>query len=101
VVQSAIALADRRPVAPAAVPEIGDDPLGLFGWVSDGRSGEGRDHSLAVVLAPAAAAVVAGMKGYTAISGWVKDVPPAVLADLYVRAGARPARPPSKARIWR
>ena len=30
---------------------------------------------MAAVLALAAAAVVAGMKGYTAISGWVKDVP--------------------------
>ena len=56
---------------------------------------------MAAVLALAAAAVVAGMKGYTAISGWVKDVPPSVLADLYMRAGARPARPPSRATIWR
>jgi hypothetical protein len=31
----------------------------------------------------------------------VKDVPPPVLADLYLRAGASPARPPSKATIWR
>ena len=37
----------------------------------------------------------------TAIAGWVRDVPPAVLADLYLRAGACPARPPSKAMIWR
>lgn len=36
----------------------------------------------------------------SAISGWVKDVPAPVLADLYMRAGARPARPPSKATIW-
>jgi hypothetical protein len=27
------------------------------------------------------------MKGYTAIAGWVKVVPPPVLADLYLRAG--------------
>jgi DDE_Tnp_1-associated len=100
VVQSAIVLADRGPVAPAAVTEIGDDLLELFGWVSDGRSDQGRDHPVAAVLALAAAAVVAGMKGYTAIFGWVKDVPLPVLADLYMRAGARPARPPSKATIW-
>ena len=56
---------------------------------------------MAAVLALAAAAVVAGMKGYTAIAGWVKDVPPPVLADLYMRAGASPARPPSRATIWR
>jgi predicted transposase YbfD/YdcC len=101
VVQCAIAVADREPVAPAAVTGIGYDLLELFRSVSDGRSDQGRDHPVAAVLALAAAAVVAGMKGYTAISGWVKDVPPPVLADLYMRAGARSARPPSKATIWR
>jgi predicted transposase YbfD/YdcC len=104
VVQSAIAVADREPVAPAApatVTEVCDDLLKLFGSVSDGRSGQGRDHPVAAVLALAAAAVVAGMKGYTAIAGWVKDVPPPVLADLYLRTGASPAPPPSKATIWR
>jgi predicted transposase YbfD/YdcC len=104
VVQSAIAVADREPVAPAApatVTEVCDDLLKLFRSVSDGRSGQGRDHPVAAVLALAAAAVVAGMKGYTAIAGWVKDVPPPVLADLYLRAGASPAPPPSKATIWR
>jgi predicted transposase YbfD/YdcC len=104
VVQSAIVLADRELVAPAAsavVPEVCDDLLKLFGSVSDGRSGQGRDHPVAAVLALAAAAVVAGMKGYTAIAGWVRDVPPPVLADLYLRTGAGPARPPSKATIWR
>jgi predicted transposase YbfD/YdcC len=104
VVQSAIAVADRElvaPAAPGAATEIGDDLLKLFGSVSDGRSGRGRDHPVAAVLALAAAAVVAGMKGYTAIAGWVKDVPPPVLADLYLRAGAAPAPPPSKATIWR
>jgi predicted transposase YbfD/YdcC len=104
VVQSAIAVADREPVAPAAtatVTEVRDDLLKLFGSVSDGRSGQGRDHPVAAVLALAAAAVVAGMKGYTAIAGWVKDVPPPVLADLHLRTGASPAPPPSKATIWR
>jgi hypothetical protein len=69
--------------------------------VSDCRSGQGRDHTVAAVLALAAAAVLAGMKGYTAIAGWARDVPPPVLADLYLRAGASPARPASKATIWR
>jgi predicted transposase YbfD/YdcC len=41
------------------------------------------------------------MKGYTAITGWVADVPPAILADLYLRSGAAPAPPPSKTTIWR
>ncbi len=103
-VQSAIVLAGRGPVAPAApaaVTEVCGDLLKLFGSVPDGRSGQGRDHPVAAVLALAAAAVVAGMKGYTAIAGWVRDVPPPVLADLYLRTGAGPTRPPSKATIWR
>jgi predicted transposase YbfD/YdcC len=77
------------------------DLLKLFAGVSDGRVGPGRDHPVAAVLALAAAAVVAGMKGYTAITGWVADVPPAVLADLYLRSSAAPAPPPSKTTIWR
>ena len=83
------------------VTEVRGDLLKLFGSVPDGRSGQGRDHPVAAVLALAAAAVVAGMRGYTAIAGRVRDVPPPVLADLYLRAGAGPARPPSKATIWR
>jgi predicted transposase YbfD/YdcC len=93
--------------APAAafvslpVPEGDCDLLELLAGVPDGRTGQGRDHPVAAVLALAAAAVVAGMKGYTAISGWVADVPPQVLADLYLRCGAGPALPPSKTTIWR
>ncbi|HEV3288279.1 MAG TPA: transposase family protein, partial [Streptosporangiaceae bacterium] len=84
-VQSASCLADHQlaaPAEPAAVAEVGNDLLELFGSVPDGRSGQGRDHPVAAVLALAATAVVAGMKGYTAIAGWVKDVPPVILADL-------------------
>ena len=77
------------------------DLLDLFGGVSDGRSDQGRDHPVAAVLALAGAATVAGMRGYTAIAGWVADVPADVLADLYMRAGAAPAGPPSKTTIWR
>ena len=88
--------------APAAlivslpVPGEGCDLLELLAGVPDGRTGQGRDHPVAAVLALAAAAVVAGMKSYTAISGWVADVPPPVLAGLYLRCGAAPAPPPSK-----
>jgi len=93
--------------APAALilsgpaPDGGADLLELLAGVPDGRTGQGRDHPVAAVLALAAAAVVAGMKGYTAISGWVADVPPQVLAGLYLRCGAGPALPPSKTTIWR
>lgn len=99
--QSAIAVADHELGSAAGAAEVCDDLLELFGSVPDGRPGQGRDHPVAAVLALAAAAVVAGMKGYTAITGWVKDVPPPVLAELYMRAGASPARPPSKSTIWR
>jgi len=77
------------------------DLLELFAGVSDGRAGRGRDHPVAVVLALAAAAVVAGMRGYAAIAGWIADVPPAILAEVYLRSGAAPAMPPSKTTIWR
>ena len=102
--QSASCAAVSAPAGPiVSVPVSGVccDLLELFAGVPDGRSGQGRDHPVAAVLALAAAAVVAGMKGYTAITGWVADVSAAVLADLYLRAGAVPAGPPSKTTIWR
>jgi predicted transposase YbfD/YdcC len=41
------------------------------------------------------------MKGYTAMAGWVADVPEGVVTDLYLRAGALPAGRPSRSTIWR
>ncbi|MFC0861905.1 hypothetical protein ACFHYQ_06315 [Sphaerimonospora cavernae] len=38
--------------------------------MTDGRSDQGRDHPVTAVLALAAAATVAGMTGYRAITGW-------------------------------
>src|SRR5260370_3537740 len=89
--KSAMAVAVPAPAAPIVslpVPGEGCDLLVLLAGVPDGRTGQGRDHPVAAVLALAAAAVVAGMKGYTAISGRVADVPPPVLAGLYLRRGA-------------
>jgi hypothetical protein len=77
------------------------DLLELFAGVSDARAGPGRDHPVAAVLALAAAAVVAGMRGYTAITGWVADVPPAILADVHLRSGATAGPPPPETTIWR
>jgi predicted transposase YbfD/YdcC len=102
--QSVICAAVSAPAGPIVSVPVSDvccDLLELFSGVSDGRVGPGRDHPVAAVLALAAAAVVAGMKGYTAITGWVADVPPAILTDLYLRSGAAPAAPPSKTTIWR
>lgn len=75
----------------------GSELLRRFGAVSDGRSEQGRDHPVAVVLTLCAAAVLAGMRSFTAIAGWVADVPTELLARLYTR----PAGPPSKTTLWR
>ena len=102
--QSVIYAAASAPAEPIVFVPVADaccDLLELFAEVSDGRVGPGRDHPVAAVLALAAAAVVAGMRGYTAITGWVADVPPAILADVYLRSGAAAAPPPSKTTIWR
>ena len=103
--ESVTSVAGRASAAgpvPVASSDVCVDLLELFMQVSDGRSEQGRDHPAAVVLALAAAAVVAGMKGYTAIGGWVADVPAEVLAELYTRAGAGlPGGPPSKSTVWR
>jgi predicted transposase YbfD/YdcC len=102
--QSVICGAEPAPAEPIVSVPVSDaccDLLKLFAGVADGRAGPGRDHPVAAVLALAAAAVVAGMKGYTAITGWVADVPPPILADVYLRTGAVPAPPPSKTTIWR
>ena len=98
---NAAASAPAEPIVSVPVADACCDLLELFAGVADGRVGPGTDHPVAAVLALAAAAVVAGMKGYTAITGWVADVPPAILTDLYLRSGAAPAPPPSKTTIWR
>jgi predicted transposase YbfD/YdcC len=96
-------VADGRPAVPGPGPAACRDLLGLLAGITDGRPGQGRDHPVAAVLALAAAAVVAGSRSFTAITGWAADVPAEVLDDLYRRCGAARAgaRPPSKATIWR
>jgi predicted transposase YbfD/YdcC len=76
------------------------DLLERFLLVDDGRSDVGRIHPVAVVLTLAAAAVVGGMRSFTAIAGWVADTPAWLLQRLYARCGM-PAAVPSKATIWR
>lgn len=86
-------------VAPPAAVEC-LDLLDRFRLVDDGRSDTGRRHPVAAVLTLAAAAVVGGMRSFTAIAGWVADTPPRLLEQLYARCG-QTAAAPSKATIWR
>jgi predicted transposase YbfD/YdcC len=76
------------------------DLLDRFRLVGDGRSDTGRVHPVAAVLTLAAAAVVGGMRSFTAIAGWVADTPPRLLEQVYARCEQVPAVP-SKATIWR
>jgi hypothetical protein len=68
------AAAQDLPLPAVMCPEL----LLRFAEVSDGRCDQGRVHPVAVVLALCAAAVVAGMGSFTAIAGWVTDVPAAL-----------------------
>jgi predicted transposase YbfD/YdcC len=92
-VASCPAAADDLPAPAVMCPEL----LQQFAKVSDGRCDQGRVHPVAVVLALCAAAVVAGMRSFTAIAGWAADVPAELLAQLYGQC----AEAPSKATIWR
>jgi predicted transposase YbfD/YdcC len=86
----------RGRLATAAVE--GPELLRRFAGISDGRSDQGRDHPVAVVLTLCAAAVLAGMRSFTAIAGWVADVPAELLAWLYLTP--TPGEP-SKTTLWR
>ena len=67
----------------------GPELLRRFAAVSDGRGEQGRDHLVAVVLTLCAAAVLGGMRSFTAIAGWVADVPAEVLARLYAQGRSK------------
>jgi predicted transposase YbfD/YdcC len=89
--------------------------LDRFAEVEDPRRVGWVDHPVAAVLALCAGAVVAGMRSFTAIAGWVADVPAEFLGEVYARcsrdsdlvAGRLRARlpvrlrAPSKGTIWR
>jgi predicted transposase YbfD/YdcC len=86
----------RGRLAAAAVE--GPELLRRFAGISDGRSDQGRDHPVAVVLTLCAAAVLAGMRSFTAIAGWVAEVPAELLAWLYPTPAPEG---PSKTTLWR
>jgi hypothetical protein len=70
--------------------------------IPDWRVRKWVEHPLAAVLALCARAVVAGMRSFTAIAGWVRDVPVGVLSSAYARCGHPGAKNgPSKGTLWR
>lgn len=84
-----------------AEPAAGD-LVDRFAGIDDPRQVRWVEHPLAVVLALCAAAVVAGMRSFTAIADWVAEAPPDLLARLHIRCGSVvPPRAPSKSTIWR
>jgi predicted transposase YbfD/YdcC len=76
------------------------DLVDHFAAVDDPRRQPWGEHPLAAVLVLCAAAVVAGMRGFTAIAGWVADAPPGLLGEVYARCGKSAAVVPSKGTIW-
>jgi predicted transposase YbfD/YdcC len=82
--------------------DAAQDLLAHFLCIPDVRHVQWVEHPLAVVLALAAGAVVAGIRSFTAIAGWVEDAPSDLLAWLYVRCEFPvPLGPPSKTTLWR
>lgn len=75
------------------------DLLDHFAVLDDARDQRWVAHPAAAVLTLCAAAVVAGMRGFTAIAGWIADTPPWLLHRLYDRCG-KPPLTPSKTTIW-
>jgi DDE_Tnp_1-associated len=59
--------------------------LHYLAWVPDPRDRRGAGHSLVSMLGLAAAAVLAGSRGFTAIGEWVLDASPQVWAAFGVR----------------
>lgn len=66
--------------------------LAFLERVPDPRKRRGRRHTLACLLAVAAAAVLAGARSFTAIGEWAADASEAVLAQLGVRRNPRTGR---------
>jgi predicted transposase YbfD/YdcC len=70
-----------------------------FAVLDDPRDQRWVQHPAAAVLTLSAAAVVAGMRSFTATAGWIADTPPRLLHRLYDRCG-KPPSTPSKTTIW-
>lgn len=97
---------------PSGGPESGGEQIsaaaavtGLrerFAGIPDHRNVVWVDHPLAAVLVLCAAAVVAGMRSFTAIAGWIADAPAELLTCAYEGSQRPvPTRGPSKVTVWR
>lgn len=77
--------------------------LDYLARVPDPRDPRGVRHTLTSLLLAAVAAVLAGARSFTAVSEWVSDAPPQVLAALGVRRDPLAGRfqPPDEATIRR
>lgn len=71
----------------------------FFKQVHDPRRAQGRQHSVHVVLAIAAAAVLCGMRGYKAISDWTKALSPTARARFGCYFSHRKNSVPSESTI--
>lgn len=65
--------------------------LELLGGVADPRDARGVRHRLAVILAVALSAVLAGARSFTAIGEWAQDVGAGALVELGVLQGPVPS----------
>lgn len=78
------------------------DLVDVLATVTDPRQQRWVAHPVPVVLALSAAAVIAGMRSFTAIAEWVSETPDSLCRWLYDCCGAvAPGQAPSKSTIWR
>jgi predicted transposase YbfD/YdcC len=95
---SELAECDPVEAAPAVM-----DLVDRFGQIADPRQARWVEHPLPAVLALCAGAVVAGNSSFTAIAGWIAEVPIDLRVMVYSRCGRGDTLPPapSKSTIWR
>jgi predicted transposase YbfD/YdcC len=77
--------------AGAGAPAAAGGLLTALRALPDPRARRGVRHALAVVVAAAICAVVAGYRSYTAIGEWVADLPAETATALGIEAGRRPS----------
>ena len=100
VLVSSLSSGDLPDQADMSVPDsMVMDLVDHFGLLDDPRDQRWVVHPLAAVLTLCAGAVVAGMRSFTAVAGWVADTPLGLLRQVYHRCG-KPALTPSKGTIW-